>query len=191
MTVEATAPRELIAERDTLTGHGVGVQPGKDAVRARAAVIPRSAGERVDSRRRCCPIASLDRRLSYRAGSDPTFPWWLKSPRYRRHVHAAARGDGHRRRSALQTRASTRSSASAVSAFPFAPGRSSIALPTRCAARSVVRWRPFPRSQFCLQHDVEYARANSRVRSRDDRSRCDRPRPFRGTSTCRSRCRRD
>ena len=82
MTVEATAPRELIAERDTLTVAVSVYNQGKTPfVLERPSFLEQPGAHR--SRRRCCRIASLETTLVYRAGSDPTFPWWLKSPRYR------------------------------------------------------------------------------------------------------------
>jgi hypothetical protein len=139
VTVEATAPRELIAERDTLTVAVSVYNQGKTPfVLERLSFLdqPGSASQSTT----VLPDSALERRLSSgRLRSDVSVV--AQEPTISRHVPSRSRRwwsakivSSFRRRRGDQSRRCPRS---------VRAGPSSTDLPTRYAARSDVRWRPF------------------------------------------------
>ena len=134
--------------------------------------------------------------LTYRAGSNPTLPWWLVRATARRHVRRA--GAARVRRAANGDR---RGSVRELWRRRRAQDRRRADVPVRTGpivyrfadpARGEVR-RPIavvPEISVLLRHDVEYARGNAAVRSSDGRHASARWRPRRATSTSRSAFRR-
>ena len=159
VTVEATAPRELIAERDTLTVVVSLYNQGKTPfVLERLSFLDQPGS--MSPPTTVLPDSVARKTLVYRAGSDPTFPWWLKSPRYR---------DTFSQPLSEMVVGEDRLFSSGVDAVINLAG---VRVPVRAgpivyryadAVRGEVR-RPLatvPEITVLLQHDVEYARANT------------------------------
>jgi len=159
VTVEATAPRELIAERDTLTVVVSLYNQGKTPfVLERLSFLDQPGS--MSPPTTVLPDSVARKTLVYRAGSDPTFPWWLKSPRYR---------DTFSQPLSEMVVGEDRLFSSGVDAVINLAG---VRVPVRAgpivyryadAVRGEVR-RPLATVReitVLLQHDVEYARANT------------------------------
>ena len=132
VTVEATAPRELIAERDTLTVAVSAYNQGKTPfVLERLSFVdqPGSASQPTT----VLPDSVAERRSSIeRLRSDVSVV--AQEPAISRHVHSAARGNGGGRRSAVQL--GRRRGASRIDGVPRYRSRRADRLPVRrCRAR--------------------------------------------------------
>jgi LmbE family N-acetylglucosaminyl deacetylase len=160
VSVEATTPRELIAERDTLTVTVTVYNQGKmPVVFERASLLGQPAAPSQQPRT-IAPDSVARQALLYRAGSDPTSPWWLKSRPY---------GDTFTQPLAQMVIGEDRLQSSGVEAIIAIDG---VRIPVRAApivhrfadaVRGEIR-RPLatvPEISVLMQHDVEYARANA------------------------------
>ena len=158
--VEATTPRELIAERDTLTVTVSVYNQGKTPVVLESASLLDQPATPSRQRRTIAPDSVARQALIYRAGSDPTFPWWLKSRPY---------GDMFTQPLSQMVIGEDRLRSSGVEVLLGIDG---VRVPVRAApivyrfadaVRGEVR-RPLatvPEISVLMQHDVEYARANA------------------------------
>ena len=143
-------------------GHGVGVQPGQDADRARARVarstqlgMASQHGATILARQRRATDADVSRAgpiRRCRGGSGARRMATRSRSRSRRWSPAKI--------GCFELGRRGRSCASTACRSPFAPGRSSIGTPTRCSARSAVRSRRCRRSRCLLA-------ARRRVRARE------------------------
>ena len=82
--VEATAPRELIAQRDTVSVTVSVHNQGKAAiVLEHAALANQLSLTTLRQPRTILPDSNTRLALTYRAGDSPTLPWWLRRRSYR------------------------------------------------------------------------------------------------------------
>jgi LmbE family N-acetylglucosaminyl deacetylase len=81
VSVEATAPRELIAERDTLPVTIAVYDQGKAPIVLERASISTQRGAEARPTRTIQPDSVVRQTLSYHAASRPMLPWWLSHPR--------------------------------------------------------------------------------------------------------------
>ena len=159
VSVDATAPRELVAEGDsvpvTISVYDDGSSP---VVLERASLLGQAAG--VSSPRTAAPHSVLRDTLQFRAGQSPTVSWWLRRPRrgdtFDQPLSEMIVGDDRRRDSGadLVLRVGDVS-------VPVHTG--SIAYRFSDPARGEVR-RPIatvPEIAVLLEHEIEYARANT------------------------------
>jgi hypothetical protein len=162
VVVEATAPREFIAQRDTmpvtLTLYNRGTQP----VVQESIVLTNALGmaTRQFGTPPVLPDNSGRQVLRYTGGTIPTVPWWLRRPR---------RGDMFQQPMAEMVVGEDRLLESGVETSVRIDG---VSVPVRIGpivyryadpARGEVR-RPIatiPAISVLLQHEVEYARANT------------------------------
>jgi LmbE family N-acetylglucosaminyl deacetylase len=160
VTVEATAPRELIAQRDTMPVTLSVYNEGKTSVTLDNTSL---AGQPAAALRqpRTIPADSTARlTMTYRGADVPTMPWWLRRPMYR---------DMFTQPLAEMVIGEDRLKDSGVDVVMHIGG---VAIPVRAgpivyrfadAVRGEVR-RPVatvPEISVLLQHEVEYARANA------------------------------
>ena len=160
VSVEATTPRELIAERDTLTVAVTVYNQGKMPVVFERASLLGQPAPPSQQPRTIAPDSVARQALLYRAGSDPTSPWWLKSRPY---------GDTFTQPLAQMVIGEDRLQSSGAEAIIGIDG---VRIPVRAApivhrfadaVRGEIR-RPLatvPEISVLMQHDVEYARANA------------------------------
>lgn len=78
--IEATAPRELIAERDSAPVTIAVYNEGKTPVVLERASIATQRGE-ITAPRSILPDSAARQTLTYRAAAEPTVAWWLVRPR--------------------------------------------------------------------------------------------------------------
>ncbi|MDB4878270.1 MAG: LmbE family protein [Gemmatimonadetes bacterium] len=162
VTVEATAPRELIAERDTMPVTLSVYNQGKTTVSIESVSLTDQLSVASKQARPIRPDSLGRQTLRYRAADMPTLPWWLRR-------RAPAGSDMFNQSSAEMVIGDDRLQSSGVEAVLRIDG---IAVPVRTGpivyrfgdrARGEVR-RPIstiPEISVLLQHEVEYARANA------------------------------
>ena len=159
VTVDATAPRELIAERDTVTTTISVYNQGTQPVTVERVALPGEASPSSLVARRAEPDSAFRSRLLYHA-DVLTVPWWLRFGR---------RGDTFVQPMQDMVVGDDRIQESGADVVL---GIAGVDVPVRAGpivyrhadpARGEVR-RPIatvPEISVLLQHDVEYARANA------------------------------
>jgi len=159
VTIDATAPRELIAERDTVTTTISVYNQGTQPVTVERVALPGEASPSSLMARRVEPDSVFRARLLYHA-DVLTVPWWLRFGRrgdtFAQPMQDMVVGDDR-----LQDSGADVVLRIADVEVPVRTGQ--IVYRHADAARGEVR-RPVatvPEISVLLQHDVEYARANT------------------------------
>jgi len=165
ISIEATAPRELIAERDSAPVTIAVYNQGKTPVTLERASIATQRDE-TTAPRSILPDSVARQTLTYRAAAEPTVAWWLVRPRLG-DTFVAPAPPGFV--AAQMVTGEDRLETSGVDAVLQIPG---VDVPVHAGpieyrfadpARGEVR-RPIavvPEIMVLLQHDLEYARANA------------------------------
>jgi LmbE family N-acetylglucosaminyl deacetylase len=159
VTVDATAPRELVAEGDTLPVTISVYDDGSLPVTLEEANILGQSDGAPNTGKAVAPHGVLRDTLTYRAGQTPTVSWWLRSPR---------RGDTFVQPMSEMIVGEDRLQSSGAE---FSLRLAGVSVPVRTGpiayrfadpARGEVR-RPIatvPEISVRLEHEIEYARAN-------------------------------
>jgi LmbE family N-acetylglucosaminyl deacetylase len=79
--VEATAPRELVADRDTVPVTVSVYNEGTTSIALDSISISTQPGATARQRRAILPDSIVRQTLTYHAGANPMGPWWLGRPR--------------------------------------------------------------------------------------------------------------
>jgi hypothetical protein len=158
VVVEVTAPREFIAPRDTMPVTVTLYNQGKQPVVFESIALTNALG--MASRQpRTIPPDSIGRQvLRYTAGMNPTLPWWLRRSGYMFQQPMAQMVVGEDRLLESGVETSVR-----IDGVPVPVRVGPIVYRFADPARGEVR-RPIatiPAVSVLLQHEVEYARANT------------------------------
>jgi LmbE family N-acetylglucosaminyl deacetylase len=160
VVVEATAPREFVAQMDTMpvtvTLYNQGTQPVVFESLALANALGMASRQP-----RTIPPDSIGRQvLRYTGGMNPTLPWWLRRPRrgdlFQQPINEMVTGEDRLLESGVETSVRIEGVSVPVRVGP-------IVYRYADPARGEVR-RPIatiPPLTVLLQHEVEYARANA------------------------------
>lgn len=160
VVVEATAPREYVAQRDTMSVTVTLYNQGKRPVVFESIALTNALG--VASRQpRTIPPDSIGRQLlRYSGGMNPTMPWWLRRPRrgdmFQQPLTEMITGEDRLLSSGVETSVRIEGVAVPVTAGPIVYR---YADPARGEVRRPVA--TIPEVSVLLQHEVEYARANT------------------------------
>jgi len=159
VTVDATAPRELIAERDTMTTTITVYNQGTQPVTVERVALPGEASPSSLVARRVEPDSAFRSRLLYHA-DVLTVPWWLRYGRrgdtFVQPMQDMVVGDDRIQESGADV-------VLGISGVDVPVHTGPIVYRHADPARGEVR-RPIatvPEISVLLQHDVEYARANA------------------------------
>ncbi len=160
VVVEATAPREYIAPRDTMPVTVTLYNQGKVPVMFESIALTNTPS--MASRQpRAIPPDSIGRQvLNYRGGLNPTLPWWLRRPRrgdmFQQPLAEMVVGDDRLQDSGVETNVRIAGVSVPVRVGPIVYR---YADPARGEVRRPVA--TIPEISVLLQHEVEYARANA------------------------------
>jgi LmbE family N-acetylglucosaminyl deacetylase len=160
VTVDATAPRELIAERDTMPVTVSVYNQGKTTVSIESVSLVGQAAAAATQRRAVLPDSVARQTLTLRAGTSPTMPWWLRQPlhgdTFSQPLAEMITGEDRLRDSGVDVTLG-------VARVPITVHVGPIAYRFADAVRGEVR-RPVstvPEISVLLEHEMEYARANT------------------------------
>jgi len=160
VVVEATAPREYVAQRDTMPVTVTLYNRGRTPVVFESVALMNTLG--MASRQpRTIPPDSLGRQtLIYQGANNPSLPWWLRRPRrgdtFQQPLEEMVTGEDHLMDSGVETTVRIANVPVPVKVGPIVyryadPARGEVRRPVATV----------PAISVLLEHEVEYARANA------------------------------